>query len=397
MNGRVYDPTLGRFLSADPNIDGAYDSQGYNRYSYVGNNPMNATDPTGYFKLSFKTILKIVAVVVIAYFTAGWGAQAMGGWFSSTLGVSTAVGNGIAGGLAAGFSSGFAGSLLNGGSIGDAFKAGVIGGIAGAITGGIAGKIGDIFGDVANGSFGNEFGRALSHGSVGGVAEEIQGGSFRHGFYAGFAGSAAGSVVGRTALQNIEGAKGVAARTAIVATAAGTASALGGGKFANGAITAAFQHLFNAEAHRGNWFQRAGRRAGEFYDDYVVPAAEGARDGAMAFADGMIPFYDPLAEGGYYNANDESLMMSQALGQSSRNLAGSLAVTARAGAWLGSTRLGHALNHNRWFRMGPGRMPSSNAPFQRLPAGPKVPRISIGPQRPGAPNPHIDLRFPGID
>jgi hypothetical protein len=287
--------------------------------------------------------------------------------------------------------------LLNGGSIGDAFKAGVIGGVAGAITGGIAGKIGDVFGDVANGSFGNEFGRALAHGTAGGVAEEVQGGQFRHGFYAGFAGSAAGSIIGQTSLQEMKGGKGVAVRTTIAATAGGTASALGGGKFANGAVTAAFQHLFNAEAHRGNWFQRAGRKAVEFYDDYVVPAAEGARDGAMAFADGVIPFYDPLAEGGYYNANDESLMMSQALGQSSRNLAASLAVTARAGAWLGSTRLGHVLNHNRWFRMGPGRMPSSNAPFQRLPAGPKVPRISIGPQRPGAPNPHIDLRFPGID
>ncbi|WP_151960999.1 RHS repeat-associated core domain-containing protein [Acinetobacter bereziniae] len=49
MNGRVYDPQIGRFISADPNIDGADDIQGYNRYAYVRNNPGTYTDPSGYF------------------------------------------------------------------------------------------------------------------------------------------------------------------------------------------------------------------------------------------------------------------------------------------------------------------------------------------------------------
>ena len=49
MNGRVYDPILGRFMSADPFVQYAYNSQSYNRYSYVLNNPLGATDPTGYF------------------------------------------------------------------------------------------------------------------------------------------------------------------------------------------------------------------------------------------------------------------------------------------------------------------------------------------------------------
>ncbi|MDR0237798.1 polymorphic toxin type 47 domain-containing protein [Acinetobacter sp.] len=48
MNGRVYDPQIGRFISADPNIDGADDTQGYNRYAYVRNNPGSASDPSGY-------------------------------------------------------------------------------------------------------------------------------------------------------------------------------------------------------------------------------------------------------------------------------------------------------------------------------------------------------------
>jgi RHS repeat-associated protein len=48
MNGRVYDPSLGRFISADPFIDGWTGTQGYNRYSYVHNNPLRFLDPSGF-------------------------------------------------------------------------------------------------------------------------------------------------------------------------------------------------------------------------------------------------------------------------------------------------------------------------------------------------------------
>jgi RHS repeat-associated protein len=48
MNGRMYDPVLGRFLSVDPFIGNPYSSQEYNRYSYVVNNPLKYIDPTGY-------------------------------------------------------------------------------------------------------------------------------------------------------------------------------------------------------------------------------------------------------------------------------------------------------------------------------------------------------------
>jgi RHS repeat-associated protein len=48
MNGRVQDPVLGRFVSADPFIDGVTNTQGWNRYSYVGNNPLSYVDPSGY-------------------------------------------------------------------------------------------------------------------------------------------------------------------------------------------------------------------------------------------------------------------------------------------------------------------------------------------------------------
>ena len=49
MNGRVYDPVLGRFLSPDPFVQYPESTQGFNRYTYTSNNPLSFTDPSGYF------------------------------------------------------------------------------------------------------------------------------------------------------------------------------------------------------------------------------------------------------------------------------------------------------------------------------------------------------------
>lgn len=48
MNGRAYDYNLGRFLSVDPFIQEPGNSQSMNPYSYIMNNPLAGTDPTGY-------------------------------------------------------------------------------------------------------------------------------------------------------------------------------------------------------------------------------------------------------------------------------------------------------------------------------------------------------------
>jgi RHS repeat-associated protein len=47
MNGRVYDPIIGRFLSVDPYVQDPGNTQGLNRYSYCLNNPLVYTDPDG--------------------------------------------------------------------------------------------------------------------------------------------------------------------------------------------------------------------------------------------------------------------------------------------------------------------------------------------------------------
>lgn len=53
MNGRVYDPEIGRFVSPDPFVSDPDFSQAYNRYSYVYNSPMSFADPSGFTPLCF--------------------------------------------------------------------------------------------------------------------------------------------------------------------------------------------------------------------------------------------------------------------------------------------------------------------------------------------------------
>ena len=62
MNGRLYDPLLGRFLSPDNYIQAPDNTQNFNRYSYCLNNPMKYTDPSGEF---FLAALPLVAKIAI--------------------------------------------------------------------------------------------------------------------------------------------------------------------------------------------------------------------------------------------------------------------------------------------------------------------------------------------
>lgn len=48
MNGRVYDPVLGRFIQPDNIVQNPDNISTFNRYSYVMNNPLKYIDPTGW-------------------------------------------------------------------------------------------------------------------------------------------------------------------------------------------------------------------------------------------------------------------------------------------------------------------------------------------------------------
>jgi RHS repeat-associated protein len=61
MNGRVYDPLLGQFLSPDPHIQAPGDWQNYNRYAYAFNNPLIYTDPDG------EIIVPILSILAFTY------------------------------------------------------------------------------------------------------------------------------------------------------------------------------------------------------------------------------------------------------------------------------------------------------------------------------------------
>lgn len=74
MNGRVYDPTLGRFLSPDQYVQYPHFSQSYNRYSYVLNNPLSYNDPGG----------ELIPVLV-------WGAVAAWRTYSAYDTITTAI------------------------------------------------------------------------------------------------------------------------------------------------------------------------------------------------------------------------------------------------------------------------------------------------------------------
>ena len=74
------------------------------------------------------------------------------------------------------------------------------------------------------------FGKAVAHGVVGGAFSEVRGGRFKSGFLAAGFSSAAAPL----APQNVWGG------VAFSAVAGGTGSVLGGGKFADGAVTGAF-------------------------------------------------------------------------------------------------------------------------------------------------------------
>ena len=187
MGGRIYDPTLGRFLQADPFIQAPKNSQSFNRYAYVLNNPMTYTDPSGFF---FKKLLKKIASVPLLNAAINFAISFIPG---CQTGLCHAAYN-------AATTYAVTGSL----------KSALIGAFTSAIVPGQG---------------------FLSAGLIGGLASKVQGGNFGHGFWsAGLGAALGGQIKTGNAYANV----------IVSAVVGGTISKLTGGKFSNGAQTWAF-------------------------------------------------------------------------------------------------------------------------------------------------------------
>jgi RHS repeat-associated protein len=245
MNGRIYDPELGRFLSPDPVVQIPEYSQNFNRYSYVLNNPLNATDPSGFsfiskafskigsfIKENWRTIVVIVVAVAAWYFApailGAFGAPAS----ITATGSAATIGGVAAQGAVAGFISGGFNAAINGGDVGDVLRGAVMGGASGALFGAASGTSG--------------WGGIAVRGLIGGARNVAMGGKFQDGFIS----AAATAAAATTPINSNDGLIQAASKAAVAGVIGGTASSLGGGRFSNGAWTSSFQFLISPTTNR---------------------------------------------------------------------------------------------------------------------------------------------------
>lgn len=221
MNGRLYDPKLHRFLQPDNYIQDPYNTQNYNRYGYVLNNPLKYTDPSG--ELAFLAAVGIGALIAATTYTL------------------TALLADVP------FS---AGGLL---------KASFIGAASAAVTFGIGS---------ATSTIGNFYLRttvqAVSHGTFQGGMSEAQGGKFITGFASGSLSSIASSAFsggssydpnGNAIVGSGWGGAGKFAQSGVGMVTFGTVmggagASLTGGNFWQGAATGLVVSGLNHLAHK---------------------------------------------------------------------------------------------------------------------------------------------------
>ncbi|MFT3740236.1 MAG: RHS repeat-associated core domain-containing protein [Breznakibacter sp.] len=145
MNGRLYDPALGRFLSPDNYVQLPDFTQSYNRYGYCWNNPLKYTDPTGEYAIVDDIIAAAVGGIINLASNAiqgnihsfGQGLAAFGAGAVGGIGaIYPEFGGWVWGGATVGATNAWLGGARSAGDI--AMGAGV--GVVSSVTGGMAGQ-----------------------------------------------------------------------------------------------------------------------------------------------------------------------------------------------------------------------------------------------------------------
>ncbi len=118
MNGRLYDPLLHRFLAPDNYVQDPFNTQSFNRYGYVLNNPLMYSDPDG--ELPF-LVIAVGAIIGAAVGGASYIGHAIltGNWNWGQFGMSllsgAILGAATAGTLPASITSNYVTSMVLGG------------------------------------------------------------------------------------------------------------------------------------------------------------------------------------------------------------------------------------------------------------------------------------------
>ncbi|MCF0064084.1 FG-GAP-like repeat-containing protein [Dyadobacter chenwenxiniae] len=133
INGRMYDPVVGRVLSVDNYVQNPFGTQDYNRYSYAKNNPLVYTDPDGQW-------IHIVIGAAIGG-AVNLGLKALQGKIHNFKDGAVAFGIGAAAGAITAATGGAATSALNLSAA--SFSGGAVAGSAGAATGGLVQGLGN--------------------------------------------------------------------------------------------------------------------------------------------------------------------------------------------------------------------------------------------------------------
>ncbi len=176
MNGRIYDPVLGRFLSADIVVQFPSAITSYNRYAYVMNNPLAYTDPSGYFIAEIIAIVSAISSAVVAAAPYIAATAAVSGAIAMATGHSTAARRFFGVALVFGgmwMATGATVAQAAWWTVGSAFAAGGVqsgsleGAIVAALSAGVGMGIGEIIGLANAGAFANQANSAVTSQAFG--------------------------------------------------------------------------------------------------------------------------------------------------------------------------------------------------------------------------------------